>query len=324
MSSNKVGIAVDGGGSKTKVVCHELTGDGKIIGEAKTGSTNPHSVGDASAEASLHDGILAALASAGRSTTDVACVCLGMSGVDRPEDKVKVRSWVRKIFGPELPVMVSNDAQIALSNGTHGKLDGVVLICGTGTIALGYNGATGEHFRAAGWGALLCDPGSGYDIGQRVLIAVASAHDGRGPQTGLTEALLARLGFAKVEDIIGWIYNEGKFCWQMVADVAPLALDFAEKGDAVAVGIMNEAAAGLAKSIFAVAERLGYEKETEFTLVYAGGIACSGRISNRLDPIILERFPKAKIVIPKTDPVMGAVYLNNTLRPWETHSPEYY
>lgn len=324
MSSTKIGIAVDGGGSKTKVVCHELTGDCKILSEVKTGSTNPHSVSESSAESSLRDGITSALSAAGRTPQDVACVCLGMSGVDRPDDKVKVRSWVRKVLGSDLPVMVSNDAEIALSNGTHGKLDGVVLICGTGTIALGYNGATGEHFRAAGWGALLCDPGSGFDIGQRVLIAVASAHDGRGPATALTEALLTKLGFSKPEDIIGWIYNQDKFCWQMVADVAPLALDYAEKGDKVANQIMDEAVAGLSRSIFAVAEKLGYGKDKEFTLVYAGGIATSGRISDRLDPIVHERFPKAKIVIPSTEPVMGAVYLNSVLKPWETHSPEYY
>lgn len=324
MSNTKIGIAVDGGGSKTMVVCHELTGEGKILGEAKTSSTNPHSVGEAAAEASLREGILNALASCGRTVADVACVCLGMSGVDRPSDKVKVRSWVRGVVGPDLPVMVSNDAEIALANGTHGKLDGVVLICGTGTIALGYNGATGEHFRAAGWGALLCDPGSGYDIGQRVLIAVASAHDGRGPETALSGAVLARLGFEKPEDIIGWIYNQDKFCWQMVADLAPLALDWADKGDAVAAGIMDEAVAGLAKSVLAVAGRMRYGEDDEFTLVYAGGIACSGRLSNRLDPIILKKYPKAKIVIPETDPVMGAVYLNTTLKPWETHSPEYY
>lgn len=323
--SEKVGIAVDGGGSKTKVVCHELTGEGKILGEAKVGSTNPHSVGDASAEAALREGITAALAAAGRAAKDVACVCLGMSGVDRPEDKVKVRGWVRGVLcaeaGADLPVMVSNDAAVALANGTHGLLDGIVLICGTGTIALAFK--DGKQCRASGWGALLCDPGCGFDIGQRVLVAVAKAHDGRGAETALTPALLAKLGFTKPEDIIGWIYNQDKFCWQMVADVAPLALDCAEKGDAVAMKILDDAVAGLATSVFAVARRAGYAPEDAFTLVYAGGIACSGRLSSRLDPTILKEYPNAKIVIPTTDPVMGAVYLNVAMKPWETHHPEY-
>jgi N-acetylglucosamine kinase-like BadF-type ATPase len=57
-------------------------------------------------------------------------------------------------------------------SGTGGSLYGIVVISGTGMISYGY-GATGESARAGGWGPLLGDIGSGYDIGLDVLRAIA-------------------------------------------------------------------------------------------------------------------------------------------------------
>ena len=77
-------------------------------------------------------------------------VCLGMAGVDRPSDKERVQGWVHEVI-PKVHVQTSNDAVIALASGTKGKLFGVVVISGTGTISVGFD-AKGETARAAGWG----------------------------------------------------------------------------------------------------------------------------------------------------------------------------
>ena len=101
------------------------------------------------------------------------------------------RGW-RELL-PDVPALIHNDAVIALASGTGGQLYGVVLISGTGMIAMGFNRA-GERRRAGGWGALLGDGGSGYAIGAAVLRAVTWAADGRGPATSLTSATLASAG----------------------------------------------------------------------------------------------------------------------------------
>lgn len=75
-----------------------------------------------------------------------------MAGVDRPADKDRVKLWVHEVL-PGVPVQIGNDAVIALASGTKGKLFGVVVISGTGTISVGFDEA-GETARAAGWG---CD-----------------------------------------------------------------------------------------------------------------------------------------------------------------------
>lgn len=103
----------------------------------------------------------------------VRAIVLGMAGVDRPEDKKIVQDWMAEYFSRDLPVDITNDGVVALASGTNGAKHGIVVISGTGCIALGfYKGSGGEQKRASGWGPLLGDEGSGFAIGQAALIAI--------------------------------------------------------------------------------------------------------------------------------------------------------
>ena len=83
-------------------------------------------------------------------------------------------------------------------SGTLGCLYGIVVISGTGTISLGFN-KNGERTRSSGWGPLLGDDGSGYQISFQALKAVVQQHDKRGPPTKLTEAILGELKISNPE-----------------------------------------------------------------------------------------------------------------------------
>ena len=79
-----------------------------------------------------------------------------MSGVDRPEDKQRVTSWIHELFSqdgqePSVQIGIHNDGVIALSSGTEGVLYGTVVISGTGMISLGFD-KQGNTVRAGGWG----------------------------------------------------------------------------------------------------------------------------------------------------------------------------
>lgn len=87
-----------------------------------------------------------------------------------------------------IKVIVENDAICALASGTYGE-SGIVLIAGTGSISYCYNKKTNELNRVGGWGYVLGDEGSGYDIGRQALVAIMKSYDGRGKSTQLTEAL---------------------------------------------------------------------------------------------------------------------------------------
>ena len=62
-----------------------------------------------------------------------AAICLGIAGVDRPDDSAVVRAIMRRI-GYKARVLVVNDALVALEAGAPGQ-PGVVVISGTGSIS---------------------------------------------------------------------------------------------------------------------------------------------------------------------------------------------
>jgi len=203
---------------------------------------------------------------------------------------------------------VHNDGTIALSAGTKGILEGVVVISGTGTISIAYRNGTSS--RSAGWGARLGDVGCGFDIGRRALKAATFAHDGRGPETMLLKELLEFLHLKAAEEFIPWAYDKDTFSWQKFADLAPIVQKCADRGDAVAIHIFEKSAAGLVNSITAAAKRQGFKEDDEFVIVYAGGLLNSGVLVPYLNPLLQAKWKNAKIVNPKEEPAMGAVYIN--------------
>lgn len=306
-------LGVDGGGSKTNVTC--IDEEKKVVGEGSSGCTNFNSVGQEKANQHLREAILSALKAAGVPEDQVAGICLSMSGVDRPADKQLMRSWITPIL-PNARIDVHNDAVAALVSGTDGNLFGLVVISGTGTITYGVN-KEGETTRAAGWGPLLGDRGSGYQIGYEILNAVVRALDGRGPATSLVEAVLAKLNLSKGEELIPWAYSS--VAWERYAQLAPLAAIAARNGDKVAEQILEAQAQDLVVSIQAVAKRLHLENQP-FPLVLAGGNFTheGSYLTDLLKKKVTQQVPHATVLLPTLKPEYAAALLarnNATAKP---------
>src|SRR5207249_5513001 len=115
---------------------------------------------------------------------DVRSVVLGVAGVDSASDE----AWFHeRLLAMGLPraTWVVNDLIPAWAAGTGGA-PGIALIAGTGSNALGVN-ASGEAWRAGGWGHILGDEGSGYWLGLHGMQAAVTWRDGRGRPTRLAE-----------------------------------------------------------------------------------------------------------------------------------------
>lgn len=145
--------------------------------------------------------------------------------------------------------VVAADAVTAFL-GTVGARAGTVVICGTGVAALGVSDA-GDLRRIDARGYLLGDFGGGAWIGQRGLQAALDALEGRGPATLLAGAS-ARLG-APADIYHGAMGSVP--APQYIAAFAPDVIRAAEEEDAVALGILADAADQLARTIGAA--RLG-------------------------------------------------------------------
>jgi N-acetylglucosamine kinase len=320
---------VDGGGSKT--ACLLASASGEPLGEGRAGPSNYQSVGAARTLDALHEAIAAAAAAAGGAAhrLRVAGLCLALAGVDRPDDLEAVRALTRDLLARppagvtwDLPpdgVVIVNDAVAALVGGT-GRTEGVVCVAGTGSIVFGMNRA-GRRSRAGGWGHLLGDEGSGYAIGLAALRAVCRAADGRGPETTLTRLVLDECRLSQASGLIGLAY--GGWGVPQIASLAPLAGAAAATGDAVAVAILDAAAAELAGAAGAVARDLGLlgapgePVGDGFEVVTSGGLwtGLTG-LRERFAADLGRLAPGANVIGPRHSPVEGAVLLARRAAGW--------
>ena len=293
-------LGIDAGGTKT--VCLLADEQGLIVSQSRGGGANLQAVGELEVEKVLYTVMEEAI---GDRTVIPNAICLGIAGVDRPDDLAVVRRIMQRI-GYKARVLVVNDALVALEAGAPGE-PGVVIISGTGSIAYGRNSA-GEAARAGGWGYVLGDEGSGYWIGRAALRAVLREADRRGPRTALTPLLLKHFGVDQAQGLIYEVYHSNLKPSAIGALATCVQAAFAE-GDPAAIGILRSAADELESSALSVARRLDLMGQP-FSFILAGGIF---RAVPWLQQELVRRLPVAApnsiALLLDREPAEGAVRL---------------
>jgi N-acetylglucosamine kinase-like BadF-type ATPase len=293
-------LGIDAGGTKT--VCQLADAEGNVLAETRSTGANLQAAGELQVEKVLHEVMEEAI---GDRPIVPAVICLGIAGVDRPDDAAVVRAIMKRI-GYKARVLVVNDALVALEAGAAGQ-PGIVIISGTGSISYGRN-ARGEAARAGGWGYVLGDEGSGYWIGRAALRAVLREADRRGDKTALTPILLQHFGVSEAQELIHEVYHTNLKPAAIGALARGVAAAFAQ-GDQVAIGILRGAANELESSALSVARRLEMIG-TSFVFILGGGIF---RAIPWLEQELTRRLPVSapgvKVRLLDREPASGAVAL---------------
>ena len=270
-------VGVDGGGTRTEAVA--LGHQGQLLGRAmgQAAVLDPGNV-EAVAQA-VHQAAEAAAAEAGL-TLPAAAVYAGVAGAGREAVRQRLQAALETArIGDH--VRVGTDVSAAAADAL-GDGPGVVLISGTGSIAWG-RGPDGREGRVGGWGGLLGDEGSAYDLGLEGLRAVARAVDGRGGRTTLTAALLAVVGIDEAEGLIPWSHSVAKGA---IAALAPVVTEHAGFDD-MAAAIVEKAAQELADHAAVLVTRLGPWHEGGPRVVFAGGLlSAPGILQERVRRIL--------------------------------------
>jgi N-acetylglucosamine kinase-like BadF-type ATPase len=292
-------IGIDAGGTKT--VCLLADEQGQILSRGRGEGANLQAAGELQVEKILHQVMDEALGD----RAAPAAICLGIAGVDRPNDAAIVRGIMRRI-GFNSRVLIVNDALIALETGAPGQ-PGVVIISGTGSIAYGRN-AAGEAARSGGWGYVLGDEGSGYWIGRAALRAVLRAADRRGPETMLTRMLLDHFNVSQPQLLLHEVYHPQLKPAAIGALAERVHAAFLQD-DPASVGILRGAADELEASALSVARRLGLMADA-FSFILSGGIFRAvpwlGQELSRRLPLAA---PRSRAIMLQREPAEGAVTL---------------
>ncbi len=294
-------LGFDGGGTKTD--CIALDVDGRIAGQGQAGASNPLRVGYDAAAAAMQMAAGAAISAAKQSSSDVLSVCAGLAGAGRANVAEEMRLRVTRIW-PKASIRITTDADAALEAAV-GAGPGVVLIAGTGSIALGRNSA-GELARAGGYGVWIGDPGSAHDIGRSAVAAACHARDFSGPATTLGELILSATKCRDLDEVIEKIAaGPGSVFTRLV----PVVMQAAEEDDAAAREILARAALDLASLALVIIGRLGM-KDSEFRVARVGGVFDrSYLLDSRVDDLIVRVAPRAHVNLLAEPPALGAARL---------------
>jgi len=240
----------------------------------------------------------------------IGFIYIGLAGsLERDfKKRQKIKGLLLKSF-PEFSfwkskILIDGDQKTAFRSGTDEK-DGVVLIAGTGSIAMGWK--DNKEAIAGGWDYILGDQGSAFWLGKLALQKVCKDLDGRNKKIGtLTQEILRHLGIRLERDLIKKVYQ--KDLVETVASLAPLVDKAAQKGDRFSKYLLIRAGHELALSANTVIRKLGFGKK-EFPLVVVGGMFKSKIVFNTTRKEILKKNPKVKLIFPREEPIVGALKL---------------
>src|SRR5438445_2710877 len=193
---------VDCGGTGTRAVI--LDKSPRVIGEGRSGPSNPLRVGIATAATNVRDAVDKACAEAGIHRHDIVMATVGLAGVRRKDIRDRTREKISDCLKEIKSIELMTDGEIALYGATDGDA-GLVVIAGTGSICCGRN-RQGRHVCAGGWGPIVGDEGGAAWIARKALQAVAHASDGRAEKTALTSAALTFFKVATPDDLSTAIY----------------------------------------------------------------------------------------------------------------------
>ena len=298
-------LGIDGGGTKTlAAICDS---SGQVLGVGRGGASNIDDVGLEIATQNIQRAVAGARQQAHLEPRAFDAAFLGLAGMVSARDRELVHGLAAKLeLASPGRLGVDHDCRIALAGGLSGRA-GIVLIVGTGSSCYGVN-ASGDSWRAGGWGSLISDEGSAYFLGRESLIASVRALDGRGPDTALAATMLEQLGVEQPDDLLHRIYVSG-LGRSEIAALAPLVLEVAGGGDAVALSILERGCALLAECVKAVAKHLQLEHDA-FEIVVVGGLYnASELVRQKLRRQILGFLPGSQITQPERSPVLGACLL---------------
>lgn len=289
-------LGVDGGGTKTKFVLTDAKG--KIIRQTLHGPCNVVNL--------TPDGITSVL------TKGVAETCDGIS--------------LRQIYAhfglaggasvspTLLPPILKRFGFAAISYGTDAaniisaglrERDGIVAILGTGSVV--FTSQSRNLTRFGGYGYLLGDNCSGYELGKSALHAVLAECDGSGPKTLLT-TLFEQQTHRKIFDALPDFYQKDK---HYIASFAVLLFEAVRKGDTVATEILQENVRKFAAHIQAAKGR--FDAKSEIPLVLGGSLT---KAADVLLPLLQKEAAteNLQIEILNDEPVMGALRLARLLK----------
>jgi len=293
MSSQDLYLAIDCGGTKTVAVL--CAPEGTILASALGGGSNFSYLGLDAFLKRIAEVTSSALSTALQSSVTITpptdpkirtagtpppynlrAAWLGVAGVDSPSSASLLLPHISTLLSvPVERLIISNDTHLLAAplRILPDVRTAVAVVAGTGSTVVSFrepestadNAPLETLARVGGWGWILGDEGSGFDVGRTAVRALLAQQD-MGTSTGipvahgsLREKILQKFGVNEVMDLLGVVYapdstsstslpREGR-----LSSLCPIVFEAAfEDGDPLAIKVVRDCAQKLALQIMAV------------------------------------------------------------------------
>jgi N-acetylmuramic acid 6-phosphate etherase len=291
-------LGIEGGGTRT--VAMLATRAGELLQRIEAGPANLRLLSDAELARTLQE--LAAR------FPPPDALGFGMAGVRNGADELRIRTAAASVW-PGVPSLATHDLETALLASQRmypgETCPRVIVLSGTGSCCYGRNGK-GAVSKAGGWGHLLGDRGSGYEIGLDALrkVICASDRDGRWPALG--RRILETLLLNEPNELIAWAQGAPK---KEIAALAVPVFAAARRRDALAAAVLQTALQNLAADAVACAGRLA-NRTGHVRFVFTGSVLLKQpQFASAVGRAITELWPNARVGSLRTDSAWGAIEL---------------
>jgi N-acetylglucosamine kinase-like BadF-type ATPase len=294
-------IGVDGGASKTRGIL--FTDQGETIASIIDKGSNL-SV-DAEIAASRICNIINNLCSVADIPTDyVDAIGLGLAGSSTQDGRDMVFGKLDNMKLSQRTIIM-NDAEAAFILGCPGDF-GILVTVGTGIICISRN-SEGKSIRQAGEGHDQGDIGSGYWIGRQALLNLTLNETSVLGDQDLEEIMSVFLKHVNDEEfqVAMEKLNESDDAVFIIAGLAESIIGLAEKGNEVALSILQEATHAVSEYIIALTDELDYN-ESHIVLSGNGSVIRNDFFRKSLNDDLRFNFPDIKWTFSSISPAYGA------------------
>ncbi len=259
---------------------------GAILARSRSGPSNPTRIGVDAALAALVEAAEKALIASGRSASEIATISGAVAGVGVAR---AIPEFIRtlQLKFPNATVVMNTDLAISLA--ATGEKPSMVVLAGTGSAVFGRD-ASGNTARDGGFGPVLGDPGSAYDIGRKTLV-MEWRRMLNGEESYMRNEILAFFN-------CGWVDLQDKIRTNpdsVLPKIFPIVAKAANEGEESARGLLRSAAEELAGLVDRVVDCLHLQNESFFLAKTGGVFNRSTHLDDHFAELVRKIAPTARI-----------------------------
>lgn len=289
-------FGVDGGGTKTTAAVSDEKGN--IVYKAVGKTINFYSVGMKKATENLSEIMGDIYNQLGNIVFENAFI--GCSALDNRADYELTKNLCKSVNAKN--ITMDSDAYVALFSGDE-TLARCVLICGTGSMVIGFDGE--KTIVKGGWGHIIGDGGSAYSIAVNGLSEAVNLFDENKLDMPLVKSAQRFFNTDDLRKIIDIIYNENT-TKDIIAGFAKNVSAEAEKGDETAFKIIKAECNKLLRTVYSLINEM---KSCEILYLYGGVFQNNAFVKEYFVKAFNDKYPSIKAEMLTLPPDEGALKL---------------